>query len=134
MHLRSSDPDYLEHVDRWFDVLLPKVAPYLYQRGGPVVMVQVSSVMTLVYGNYSQLHARQFSKMHGTASLPNSCVIKCSLLVCMMSATAWEFYQGQAWELPSHLITQGTTITQNAASMLQREWIYIQSHRHAVTG
>lgn len=41
MHLRSSDPDYLEHVDRWFDVLLPKVAPYLYQRGGPVVMVQV---------------------------------------------------------------------------------------------
>ena len=42
MHLRSSDPDYLEHVDRWFDVLLPKVAPYLYQRGGPVVMVQVS--------------------------------------------------------------------------------------------
>ena len=42
MHLRSSDPDYLEHVDRWFDVLLPKVAPYLYQHGGPVVMVQVT--------------------------------------------------------------------------------------------
>lgn len=45
MQLRSYDPDYLEHVDRWFSVLLPKVAPYLYQRGGPVVMVQVS-VMT----------------------------------------------------------------------------------------
>ena len=44
MHLRSSDPDYLEHVDRWFDVLLPKVAPYLYQRGGPVVMVQVEQL------------------------------------------------------------------------------------------
>lgn len=41
MHLRSSDPDYLEPVNRWFDVLLPKVAPYLYQRGGPVAMVQV---------------------------------------------------------------------------------------------
>ena len=41
MQLRSSDPAYLQHVDRWFDVLLPKVAPYLYQRGGPVVMVQV---------------------------------------------------------------------------------------------
>lgn len=42
MQLRSSDPDYLGHVDRWLDLLLPKVAPYLYQRGGPVVMVQVS--------------------------------------------------------------------------------------------
>ena len=46
MHLRSSDPDYLEHVNRWFDVLLPKVAPYLYQRGGPVVMVQVHATCT----------------------------------------------------------------------------------------
>lgn len=44
MQLRSSDPDYLEHVDRWFDVLLPKVVPYLYQRGGPVVMVQVCNI------------------------------------------------------------------------------------------
>ncbi len=48
MHLRSSDPDYLEHVDRWFDVLLPKVAPYLYQRGGPVVMVQVGQYLIRV--------------------------------------------------------------------------------------
>ncbi|KAL3131686.1 hypothetical protein ABBQ38_007978 [Trebouxia sp. C0009 RCD-2024] len=43
MHLRSSDPDYLEPVNRWFDVLLPKVAPYLYQRGGPVAMVQLEN-------------------------------------------------------------------------------------------
>lgn len=43
MQLRSSDPDYLEHVDSWFEVLLPKVAPYLYQRGGPVVMVQLEN-------------------------------------------------------------------------------------------
>ena len=41
MQLRSYDQDYIAHVDRWFSVLLPKVAPYLYQRGGPVVMVQV---------------------------------------------------------------------------------------------
>ena len=45
MQLRSFDPDYLEHVDRWFSVLLPKVAPYLYQRGGPVVMVQVFIIL-----------------------------------------------------------------------------------------
>ncbi len=39
--LRSSDPRYLYYVDRWWDVLLPLVAEYTYERGGPVVMVQV---------------------------------------------------------------------------------------------
>lgn len=49
MQLRSFDPDYLEHVDRWFSVLLPKVAPYLYQRGGPIVMVQVFIILPTCY-------------------------------------------------------------------------------------
>ncbi len=42
MKLRSSDPAYLKHVDRWFNALLPRLSSLLYQRGGPVVMVQVS--------------------------------------------------------------------------------------------
>ncbi|KAL0019729.1 hypothetical protein WJX77_006458 [Trebouxia sp. C0004] len=58
MHLRSSDPDYLEHVDRWFDVLLPKVAPYLYQRGGPVVMVQLENE----YGFIGDAHDKQYMR------------------------------------------------------------------------
>lgn len=41
MQLRSSDPAFLAHVDRWWGELLPRVAPLLYTRGGPVVMVQV---------------------------------------------------------------------------------------------
>ena len=42
MKLRSSDPAYLKHVDRWFNALLPRLSSLLYLRGGPVVMVQVS--------------------------------------------------------------------------------------------
>ena len=42
MELRKNDPRYLGHVKRWFDVLLPKMAPYLYHRGGPILMTQVS--------------------------------------------------------------------------------------------
>uniref|UniRef100_A0A8C3UPT6 Beta-galactosidase n=1 Tax=Catharus ustulatus TaxID=91951 RepID=A0A8C3UPT6_CATUS len=46
--LRSSDSDYLEAVERWMSVLLPKMRPYLYQNGGPIIMVQVENE----YGSY----------------------------------------------------------------------------------
>ena len=41
MDLRKNDPNYLAHVERWFNVLLPRMAPYLYHRGGPILMTQV---------------------------------------------------------------------------------------------
>ncbi len=41
MDLRKNDPRYLGHVKRWFDTLLPRMAPYLYHRGGPILMTQV---------------------------------------------------------------------------------------------
>lgn len=34
--------DYLAAVDRWMGKLLPRVKPYLYQSGGPIISVQVS--------------------------------------------------------------------------------------------
>ena len=40
---RSSDEKYMAAVNRWFDVLLPKAAPYLYKNGGPIITVQVGS-------------------------------------------------------------------------------------------
>ncbi|XP_059823447.1 beta-galactosidase-like isoform X2 [Hypanus sabinus] len=46
--LRSSDEKYLAAVDRWFGVLLPKVKPFLYQNGGPIISVQVENE----YGSY----------------------------------------------------------------------------------
>ncbi|XP_045618256.2 beta-galactosidase [Procambarus clarkii] len=49
MQLRSSDSSYLTYVDDWFsNILLPKVKPFLYENGGPVIMVQVENE----YGSY----------------------------------------------------------------------------------
>ncbi|XP_072507575.1 beta-galactosidase isoform X1 [Notamacropus eugenii] len=46
--LRSSDSDYLAAVEKWLGVLLPKIWPYLYQNGGPIITVQVENE----YGSY----------------------------------------------------------------------------------
>ena len=40
MALREADDDYLEQVGRWWGELLPRMAPYLHQRGGPIILVQ----------------------------------------------------------------------------------------------
>ncbi|NXD83220.1 BGAL galactosidase, partial [Halcyon senegalensis] len=46
--LRSSDSDYLAAVEKWMNVLLPKMRPHLYENGGPIIMVQVENE----YGSY----------------------------------------------------------------------------------
>ncbi|XP_028920138.1 beta-galactosidase-1-like protein isoform X2 [Ornithorhynchus anatinus] len=45
---RTSDPDFLDAVDAWFHVLLPKVRLHLYQNGGNIISVQVENE----YGSY----------------------------------------------------------------------------------
>lgn len=49
MKLRTSDKDYLFYVDRWFDILFPKLKPLLYVNGGPIIALQVENE----YGSYS---------------------------------------------------------------------------------
>uniref|UniRef100_A0A4W5LTR8 Beta-galactosidase n=1 Tax=Hucho hucho TaxID=62062 RepID=A0A4W5LTR8_9TELE len=46
--LRSSDPDYIEAVDKWMGTLLPMLKRFLYQNGGPIITVQVENE----YGSY----------------------------------------------------------------------------------
>ena len=41
MKIRTDDPLYLNHVDRFWGHLLPRISPLTYQNGGPIVMVQV---------------------------------------------------------------------------------------------
>lgn len=48
MRYRSSDKTYLDAVDKWLNVLLPMVEPYLYKNGGPIITVQVENE----YGQY----------------------------------------------------------------------------------
>ncbi|KAK9836149.1 hypothetical protein WJX81_004982 [Elliptochloris bilobata] len=43
LRLRSDDPRYLAQVDRWWSVLLPRIARHLYIRGGNVLMVQIEN-------------------------------------------------------------------------------------------
>ena len=49
MKVRTNDPDYLRHVDKWWSVLFEVVRPHLYENGGPVVMVQLENE----YGSYA---------------------------------------------------------------------------------
>lgn len=46
--LRCLDPGFLAAVDRWFDVLIPRLTPLLAEAGGPIVAVQVENE----YGSY----------------------------------------------------------------------------------
>ncbi|XP_020581189.1 beta-galactosidase 8 [Phalaenopsis equestris] len=43
LKLRSSDPTYLNLVERWWGVLLPKISPFLYENGGSIIMVQIEN-------------------------------------------------------------------------------------------
>eukprot|EP00057_Strongylocentrotus_purpuratus_P033676 XP_792349.2 PREDICTED: beta-galactosidase [Strongylocentrotus purpuratus] len=46
--LRSSNDLYMAHVTEWMNFFLPKLRPYLYVNGGPIIMVQVENE----YGSY----------------------------------------------------------------------------------
>ncbi|XP_063145005.1 beta-galactosidase-1-like protein [Candoia aspera] len=46
--LRTSDPGFLQAVNKWLNVLLPKIKPRLYQNGGNIISIQVENE----YGSY----------------------------------------------------------------------------------
>jgi beta-galactosidase len=41
LYPRSREENYMRAVRRWLYVLLPRVKPFLYKNGGPVITVQV---------------------------------------------------------------------------------------------
>lgn len=46
VHCHVSLPGYINAVDRWLNVFLPKMAPLMYVSGGPIIMVQVCHVIS----------------------------------------------------------------------------------------
>ncbi|KAL0415095.1 UNVERIFIED_CONTAM: Beta-galactosidase 17 [Sesamum latifolium] len=50
IRLRSSDPAFLDLVEKWWGILLPKIYPLLYSNGGPIIMVQIENEFGS-YGN-----------------------------------------------------------------------------------
>ncbi|XP_075465700.1 beta-galactosidase-1-like protein isoform X2 [Ascaphus truei] len=58
--LRTSDPDYLNAVDSWLSVLLPKMRPRLYSNGGNIISVQVENE----YGSHLACDHRYMRHLH----------------------------------------------------------------------
>ncbi|MGX7013825.1 glycoside hydrolase family 35 protein [Vagococcus silagei] len=48
IRLRSTDPVFMQKVDNYFKVLIPKLAPLQITHGGPVIMMQIENE----YGSY----------------------------------------------------------------------------------
>lgn len=70
MRLRCAYPPYLQAVDRFFDALLPRLAPLQVTRGGPVIMVQIENE----YGSYGDdktylAHLRDSLRRNGIETL-----------------------------------------------------------------
>ena len=50
MRIRSSDPAFIEAVDRYYDHLLGLLTRYQVDQGGPILMMQVENE----YGSYGE--------------------------------------------------------------------------------
>uniref|UniRef100_A0A182VZ59 Beta-galactosidase n=1 Tax=Anopheles minimus TaxID=112268 RepID=A0A182VZ59_9DIPT len=51
--LRTYDADYLREVNIWYNQLMPRIVPYLYGNGGPVIMVSIENE----YGSFEACDA-----------------------------------------------------------------------------
>lgn len=50
MHIRSSDPNFLAHVEDFYYELFRRVNPYQWTQGGPILMMQIENE----YGSYGE--------------------------------------------------------------------------------
>lgn len=74
IRLRSSDPRFIDALDRYLDILLPPLLPYMAANGGPVVAVQVENE----YGAYGEdtaylKHVHQALRSRGIEELLFTC-------------------------------------------------------------
>ena len=63
MKIRSSDPIYLQHVDRWWRTLLPRLAPRMRSAGGPVLMVQIENEFGFCLGGNDEAYLRHLADL-----------------------------------------------------------------------
>ncbi|XP_055943639.1 beta-galactosidase-like isoform X1 [Argiope bruennichi] len=43
MQMRFYDPNFIKYIDQWYNVLLPKIEPLLYNNGGPIITIQIEN-------------------------------------------------------------------------------------------
>ncbi|CAH8541902.1 unnamed protein product [Heterobilharzia americana] len=63
MNIRSLDQGFVSQVTEWFSILLPKIKPFLYENGGPVIMIQIEEN----YGWYSGSNPEYFKLLKDQA-------------------------------------------------------------------
>ncbi|MBD1221339.1 glycoside hydrolase family 35 protein [Virgibacillus halodenitrificans] len=66
MRVRTSYPDYLKKIDRYYNVLLPKIKPLLSTNDGPIIALQIENE----YGSYGNdkkylSHLKESMLQHG---------------------------------------------------------------------
>lgn len=59
MKLRTSDPSYLQYVERWYRKVLPMLKDLTYANGGPIITAQVHKL-----GDALQWVSRRKPKKH----------------------------------------------------------------------
>lgn len=66
MCLRSSDPAYMSAVERYYNVLLPKLVPFLHKNGGPIILAAVENEYGSFGNDMAYLHAlADMMRKHG---------------------------------------------------------------------
>ncbi|GIY33860.1 beta-galactosidase [Caerostris darwini] len=60
MKLRFYDPNFIKYMDQWFNVLLPKIEPFLYNNGGPVISIQIENEYAFCGCDQYKAHLRDF--------------------------------------------------------------------------
>ena len=96
LRLRTEDPSYLALVDRWWAVLLPRIARHLYIRGGNVLMVQARRparcvLVECLRASVRSQHARLCRQQAGTPL--SLCVCGCSARRTGRSVNDFNFLQ-----------------------------------------
>ncbi|GFV89318.1 beta-galactosidase-1-like protein [Trichonephila clavipes] len=43
MKMRFYDSNFIKYIDKWYNVLLPIIEPFLYNNGGPIISIQIEN-------------------------------------------------------------------------------------------
>ncbi|PIK62438.1 putative beta-galactosidase [Apostichopus japonicus] len=123
--LRSSDEAYLEAVDTWMGVLLPKIQPLLYQNGGPIITVQMWSSFQLDGAGTGFLKCGTLEGIYATVDFgPGTNVTKAFQAQRVYEPSGplvnSEFYTGwlDHWGM-KHQVTSITAITKTLDELLK---------------
>lgn len=93
LRLRCTDPTFLAHVDRYYDVLLPRLKPFLSTHGGPVIAMQIENE----YGS--------FGNDAGYLSYLRDGMVQRGIDVLLFTSDGPTDHMLQAGSVPGHLAT-----------------------------